>query len=356
MTIPPHLSNRSLCVADQDALPAPVRHMRWLKSLVHVCNGRGKRSLFALGLVGLLALLAVPQAALADDQLATFMTPLGSIAEAEMTHMLRVIMITMIAIVPVLIGVPLIVWRYRRGRKGANYRPDWTFSKPLEIAMWGVPIAIICVAAYWLWHETYKYDPYKPLGEDSLEVQVIGLDWKWLFIYPEQGVASVGELVIPVGRPVTLRLTTDTQMQSFIVPALAGQIYAMAGMETQLNFIADRPGSALGQNTQYTGNGFVDQKFVAKAVAESDWDAWIEKAQEAPLQLDAESYSTLGERGSLADARKQLMPEQKEGPLLFSQAQPDLFMHVMHRYHSGKPLANDQQPGSPTFRIGDTND
>lgn len=356
MTIPHHISTRSSHDPIQDAASAPDRHERRLPKLTQVLHGRGKRSTLMLSLICVVALLVAPQAAFAQEQLANFLTPLGSIAEAEMTHMLRVIMITMIAIVPVLIGVPLILWRYRRGRKGAAYRPEWTFSKPLEITMWGVPIAIICVAAYWLWHETYKYDPYKSLGDDSLEVQVIGLDWKWLFIYPEQGVASVGELVIPVDRPITLRLTTDTQMQSFIVPALAGQIYAMAGMETQLNFIADRPGSALGQNTQYTGNGFVDQKFIAKAVPDAEWESWIEKAQGAQLKLDADSYSILGERGSMTDARKQLMPDQKEGPLLFSQASPNFFMHIMHRYHDGLPLSPSLQPGAPAYRPGETND
>lgn len=321
-----------------------------------LAHRRGRYVMLLSVLVGCVILLATPALTLAEEPLANFLTPLGSVAEAEMSHMLRVMMITMIAIVPVLIGVPLIVWRYRRGRKGAVYRPDWTFSKPLEFVMWGVPVAIICVAAYWLWHETFEHDPYKPLGEDSLEVHVIGLDWKWLFIYPEQGVASVGELIIPVERPVTLRLTTDTQMQSFIVPALAGQIYAMAGMETQLNFIADRPGSALGQNTQYTGVGFVDQKFVTHAVEDVDWQDWLEKARSAPLKLDADSYAVLGERGSVADARQQLLPGKGQGSLLFSQIPAGFFKQVMHRYHDGRPLNPRLQPGAPAYRPGETDD
>lgn len=148
----------------------------------------------------------------------------------------------------------------------------------------GVPILIICILGFWLWHHTVRFDPYKPLGDNPLQIQVVGLDWKWLFIYPEQGVASVGEMAIPVDRPVSLTLTTDTVMQSFMVSALAGQIYAMPGMETKLNLIADRPGTTLGQNTQYSGEGFAQQKFTVHALPEADWNAWVNEAQRRRLR------------------------------------------------------------------------
>lgn len=285
-----------------------------------------------------------------------FLAPLGSIAEAELIHLTRITLITMIAIVPVLVGVPLILWRYRRGNKRAAYRPEWTFSKPLEIAMWGVPIAIICILGFWLWHETVKFDPYKPLGANPLQVQVVGLDWKWLFIYPEQGIASVGELAIPVGRPVSLRLTTDTVMQSFMVPALAGQIYAMAGMETQLNFIADRPGTAVGQNTQYSGDGFAKQKFSLRALPQADWNIWVNEAHQAPLKLSARTYERLARRGSLAEARAALAPEQDTGPLLFSSVQPDFFKRIIQRYHDGTSVTAQRQPGAPAYHPGGEHD
>jgi cytochrome o ubiquinol oxidase subunit 2 len=304
------------------------------------------------------ALVGVAMLCLAGPASGTgnFLAPLGGIAEAEFTHLIRVTLVTMIAIVPVLIGVPLILWRYRRGRKSAAYRPEWTFSKPLEIAMWGVPTAIICILGFWLWQETVKFDPYKPLGANPLQVQVIGLDWKWLFIYPEQGIASVGEMAIPVGRPVSLRLTTDTVMQSFMVSALAGQIYAMAGMETQLNFIADRPGTALGQNTQYSGDGFAKQKFTLRALPEADWKIWVSEAHEAPLELSTRTYERLARRGSLADARAALAPGQNTGPLLFSSVQPDLFKRIIQRYHDGTPVTTKQQPGAPAYHPGGEHD
>ncbi|MDN6180644.1 MAG: cytochrome ubiquinol oxidase subunit II [Halomonas subglaciescola] len=282
----------------------------------------------------------------------SFLTPLGPIAGAEREYLLDIIGITMIAIVPVLVGVPLILWRYRRGNRRATYQPHWSFSKPLDIAMWGVPVLIIGFLSVWLWQHTVKYDPYKPLGDDPLQIQVVGLDWKWLFIYPEQGVASVGEMALPVDRPVSLSLTTDTVMQSFMVPALAGQIYAMAGMQTQLNFIADRPGFTRGQNTQYNGAGFSRQSFAVHALSQNDWQSWVEKARASPLSLNARTYTRLAERGSRAEARAALAPDQGSGPLLFSAIRPDLFQQIINRYHDSKGLTAQQQPGSPAYQSG----
>ncbi len=304
-------------------------------------------------LVGGLVLLCLALPAFAADD---FLTPLGPVAKTELSHLIRVTLITMIAIIPVLIGVPLILWRYRRGGKNAVYQPEWTFSTPLEIVMWGVPVAIICALGYWLWHATAKLDPYKPLGADPLQVQVVGLDWKWLFIYPAQGVASVGELAIPVGRPVALRLTSDTVMQSLMIPALAGQIYAMPGMETKLNFRADRTGSALGQNMQYNGAGFAKQKFTLRALTAADWNAWMNRARKSSRALDTASYARLAQRGSLADARAALAPGQRGGPLLFSPASSDLFKQIVQRYHQGTPVTAVQQPGAPAYRPGAAHD
>lgn len=349
MRIVRHSSSRAYAVV-------PAGHLSRRHSTTRAGRTRHDSGALALLVAGLAVLFMSPQAALSATPPASFVTPLGSVAEAELSHLIRVTWVTMIAIVPVLVGLPLILWRYRRGRKGAAYRPEWTFSKPLEIVMWGVPIAIICTLGFWLWHETVKFDPYKPLGANPLQVQVVGLDWKWLFIYPEQGVASVGELAIPVGRPVSLRLTTDTVMQSFMVPALAGQIYVMAGMETKLNFIADRAGTALGQNTQYSGDGFAKQKFSLRAVPEADWNAWVNKAHNTPLALDARTYTKLARRGSLDDARATLAPDQHGGPLLFSLAQPDLFDRIVHRYHDDTSLTAQRQPGAPAYRPGDKHD
>lgn len=273
-----------------------------------------------------------------------FLTPLGPVAEDQRAHLIRVTAVTMIAIVPVLIGVPLILWRYRRGR-GAAYRPGFEFSLPLEITMWGVPTAIIIVLGGWLWQSTHKLDPYRPLGPDPLQVQVIGLNWKWLFLYPDQNVASIGTLVIPEGQPVQLKLTTDTVMQSFMVPALAGQIYAMPGMVTDLNLMANAEGEATGRNTQFNGVGFADQSIAVRAVDDAGWQAWVEGAGNAPA-LDSASYAQLGRRGSASDAASALdLPDSR-----MRLSEPDLFHQVVSSYHDGQPIAPDQQPGAPGYQ------
>lgn len=272
------------------------------------------------------------------------LTPMGPVAAEQNAHLISVTAITMIAVLPVLIGVPLILWRYRRGR-GAAYRPDFTFSAPLEIAMWGIPALIVVVLGFWLWRSTEQLDPYRPLGPNPVAVEVIGLNWKWLFLYPDQGVASVGTLAIPAGRPVTLKLTADTVMQSFMVPSLAGQIYAMPGMVTKLNLRADAPGTTEGANTQFNGAGFSGQTVAVKVLSPHDWRAWLKGANGAPA-LDARAYGELARPGSLSWAKKALHLRDSRMRL------PDarLFDHVVGRYHQGAPLPPRRQPGAPAYR------
>ena len=294
----------------------------------------------ALCILIVLGLVAGP--VLADG----FLTPLGSIAADQRTHLIRVTAITMIAVAPVLIGVPWLLWRYRRGRKGP-YRPHFGFSVPLEFVMWGVPTLIIIVLGYWLWKATIQLDPSDPRGPDPLQVQVVGLDWKWLFLYPGEHVASVGTLVIPVDKPVQLQLTTDTVMQSFMVSALAGQIYAMPGMVTRLGMRADRTGIATGENTQFNGEGFADQKVQVAVLSPKDWQDWMDAARAGPV-LDAQAYARLARRGTLADARKTLGIA--DGPLRLRLGNDGLFRHIVQRYHQGQGVSAAQQPGAPGYR------
>ncbi len=191
----------------------------------------------------------------------SFLEPAGPVASAQRAHLAVVVLVTMIAVLPVVVLVPVILWRYRYSNSKARYAPEWGRSGKLELVLWGVPFLIIAVLSVMLWRSTVKLDPYEPLGSaaETLRVEVIGLDWKWLFLYPDLGIATVNELAFPAGRPVALNLTTDTVMQSFMVPALAGQIYAMPGMITDLNLQADAEGVMLGANSQYNGEGFADQ-------------------------------------------------------------------------------------------------
>jgi len=276
----------------------------------------------------------------------SFLQPMGSVAQEQSNHLLRVTIITMIVILPVLVGVPLILWRYRLRSAKAEYSPEWDYSGKLEWVLWGVPVAVVIVLAAWLWYSTEKLDPYRPVGDNPLQVQAIGLDWKWVFIYPEEGVATVDELVIPVGRPIELTLTTDTVMQSMLIAPLTGQIYAMPGMTTKLNFGASRTGTAEGENTQFNGDSFGRQKFIVKALEPDRYTAWLSSARSAPA-LDDAIYRVLRRRSVLAGARADLGLSKQAVPLHFSIADKALFDRVVAKYH---PSGN----GAPATALGGT--
>ena len=268
----------------------------------------------------------------------SFLQPMGPVAGEQFNHLLRVIGITMVVIVPVLVGVPFILWRYRYAKPRGDYTPEWEYSAKLEYALWGVPVLVVVVLASWLWYSTQKLDPYEPLGPEPLQVQAIGLDWKWVFIYPEEGIATVDELAVPVGRPVEMTLTTDTVMQSLLIAPLTGQIYAMPGMTTKLNFSATRTGEAEGENTQFNGKGFGRQKFTVRALAPEDFAAWAERS-DSGLALDEDTYKALRRRTVLADARADLGLEKRALPIFMTLGEDDVFEQVVAKYprRGGEP-------------------
>ncbi len=183
---------------------------------------------------------------------------------------------------PVLILTPIIAWHYRQSNTADAYRPEWNFSWTLEGFIWIPPVLIVILLAVLLWGYTHRLDPYRPIaGGPPLQVQVIAADWKWLFVYPDSGVASIDRLVVPVGRPVHLTLTSTTVMQSLMIKRLTGQIYTMAGMTTQLNLRADRLGRYHGGNMQYNGAGFARQSFDVEAVDPASFRRWLAGAAQA---------------------------------------------------------------------------
>jgi cytochrome o ubiquinol oxidase subunit II len=302
----------------------------------------------------LLATLLVPLLLLSgcEDHGYSFMSPDGPVAIAQKDHFWQVILISMVVVLPVLIGVPLLVWRYRHSNDKAAYRPHWDFNHALEWTMWIVPAIIVVVLSALLWINTQKLDPYRPIASDKkpLEVEVVGFDWKWLFIYPEYHVATVGELVFPQGRPVSLKLTTDTVMQSFTVPALAGQIYAMPGMVTQLNLASDKQGSFEGMNTQYNGPGFDKQHFVARAVSDADFKHWLTKVQTDGTALNPMAYRKLATSTTPATVHQQFGNEAMPAKVTwFNDVAPDFFHKIVMRYMDGKPMPSAEQPGSVAY-------
>lgn len=251
-----------------------------------------------------------------------FLAPQGPVAADQRYLLLLVIGLTLVVVIPVIVLMPWVVWRYRRKASKSEYRPEWEFSLPLEILAWGVPLIVVAILGYILWGQAHKLDPYRalPSNQAPLQVQVVGLDWKWLFIYPQQHIATVNQLAIPVGRPVHLTMTSDTVMLSLLIPRLAGQIYAMAGMKTQLNLQADHPGRFRGENTQYNGRGFQNQKFDTLAMSDADFAQWVASVRRSDLPLTCMAYGKL-EKKSVIDT-----------PRRYAEVQPGLFRWVVAKY------------------------
>jgi len=279
----------------------------------------------------------------------SFLHPEGPVAEDQLRHLNYVVWLTLIAIIPPLVATPWILWRFRRSKPKGEYRPEWDSNPILETLMWGVPVLVVALMGVSLWNITHRLDPYKKLAENPLEIEVIGLDWKWIFIYPDEGVALVDELVVPTGKAVELELTTDTVMQSLRISAIVGQIYAMPAMTTKLNFIAAKDGKTRGMNTQVTGEGFWKQKFPVYSVPETEYRQRMEKARQSSLKLTAETYAILAEQGTSEEAKKPLGIEDREGPIEMVLGDPDIFRRVLARYGSGQPMTPRSQPGSPEY-------
>lgn len=243
----------------------------------------------------------------------------GPIA-AQQWHLYLIVAVVLIFVAgPVLILVPLIAYHYRLSNKGDAYQPDWGFSWPLEILVWVPPIGIVIGLGVLLWISTHHLDPYRRLASvhPTVEVQAVALDWKWLFIYPDERVATVNQLAIPVDHPVHITLTSGTVMQSLLIPQLAGQIYAMAGMRTQLNLAASHTGVFRGENTQFNGDGFQQEKFDVIAMSPADYQRWLARVRASARPLDGAALNTVTARSIPAK------------PEFFSEVPPGVFRRIM---------------------------
>jgi cytochrome o ubiquinol oxidase subunit 2 len=272
---------------------------------------------------------------------AVILNPKGPIADAQRGLLIDAFSVMLIVVVPVIVMAILFAWRYRASNRDATYAPTWAYSAKIDAVVWLVPALIVIAVGVLVWRSTHKLDPYREIVSDVplLDIQVVAQDWKWLFIYPEQGIAVVNQMAIPAGRPISLRITSDTVMNSFYVPALAGQIYAMAGMQTRLQMLADAPGKFVGRNTQYSGGGFSDQFFEVVATSPADFDAWVAKTKQAPGKLDAAAYAKLAEKSRLVPIA------------YFSGVEPRLFDSIIAKYtHAHNVPAAGAPPAEPTRR------
>ena len=253
--------------------------------------------------------------------------PQGPIAASQLQILINATVIMLAVVVPVIVLTLAFAWWFRAGNKRAEFKPDWAYSGQIELVVWSIPTLIVLFLGGIAWIGSHDLDPRKPLvsATPAITIQVVSLDWKWLFIYPEQEIASVNRLVMPVGTPVKFQITSATVMNSFFVPQLGSQIYAMSGMTTELNLQADRAGSYPGFSAQFSGEGFSGMRFNADAMPKPEFDAWVAKAKQDGGQLDPESYDELAK------------PSSAVPPMTYGAVAPNMFGHVLR---GSQPMAS----------------
>ncbi len=226
--------------------------------------------------------------------------PHGPIAAAERTLLANATLIMLAVIVPVIVATLAFAWWFRAGNRWARRDPDWAYSGAVEVTVWAIPALVVLFLGGLGWIGAHALAPERAIAGRAapLDVDVVSLDWKWLFVYRAAGVASVDRLVVPAGAPLRLRLTSATVMNSFFVPELGSQIYTMPGMATALNLMADRPGRWPGLSAQFSGDGFSDMRFDAEALAPADFARWLADARARPDALDAAGYAALARPGA----------------------------------------------------------
>ncbi len=224
-------------------------------------------------------------------------------------------------VVPTILATLAFAWWFRVDNPRAKRLPDWAYSGQIELVTWGIPLLTITLLGGVAWVGSHELDPARPLpsraGVAPFEVQVVALDWKWLFIYPDQHLASVNELVIPAGIPVHFSLTSASVMNAFFIPQLGSMIYVMNGMASQLNLQADQPGAFRGISSHYSGDGFSDMHFQVRAVDAAGFAAWVDAARKGGPALDAASYAELAKQGTNAS------------PFTYHEADPRLFQRIV---------------------------
>lgn len=262
------------------------------------------------------------------------MNPKGVIAAQEKDLFMFTLGLSAVVVIPVFVMIGFFAWRYREDNHKAAYTPDEEGNKYLELIWWGIPIIIIGILSVVTWVSTHQLDPYKPIESDvkPLKVQVVALQWKWLFIYPEQHVASVNELVIPAGTPVNFEVSADAPMSAFWIPSLGGQIYAMNGMSSKLSLMADEPGRYYGTNTNINGEGYSKMNFEAWALdSRRDFDLWVKALVDLP------THSTLD-----WDVYKEIAKPSKDNNVAYYHLHDvDLYNRVINKYMSHGKESSD---------------
>jgi len=264
----------------------------------------------ALALIGVTALGGCSQGVL---------DPHGPIASAERQILFNSLAIMLAIVIPTIAATLGVAWWFRSSNTRATYLPDFEYSGRLELLVWSIPAMTVLLVGGVAWVGAHDLDPRKPISPTvkPLAVQVVSLDWKWLFIYPEQGIASVNHLTVPVGTPLSFELTSSSVMNSFFVPQLGGQIYTMSGMATRLQLQADHPGSYPGLSANFSGGGFADMRFKVDAVPAAQFAQWVTAARNSGPALDKATYADLAK------------PSQAVAPFTYRSVASGLFQQIL---------------------------
>ncbi|MBZ9938931.1 ubiquinol oxidase subunit II [Mesorhizobium sp. BR1-1-16] len=276
------------------------------------------------------SLALLPAALLLGGCNMVVLAPSGDVAVQQRDLIIVSTVLMLLVIVPVMALTVLFAWRYRHTNKAANYQPDWDHSTQFELVIWAAPLLIIICLGAVTWMGTHLLDPYRPLDRLAsgqpvtqemapLRVEVVALDWKWLFIYPDYGIATVNELAAPVDRPIDFSITSSAVMNSFFIPALAGQIYAMPGMQTKLHAVINKPGTYEGFSANYSGAGFSQMKFAFHGMSNADFETWTADGKKAEGELDRATYLQLEQPSENAPVQR------------FASVDPDLYRRILNR-------------------------
>ncbi|HET6747135.1 MAG TPA: ubiquinol oxidase subunit II [Candidatus Saccharimonadales bacterium] len=250
------------------------------------------------------------------------LNPKGQIADKQRDLMIIATILGMSVVLPVFIMLFVFAWKYREGNTKARYMPDWQNNRIIETVWWGVPFIIITILGVIAWQSSHELDPYRSLDSSKkpVKIQVVALQWRWLFIYPDDHIASLSEVRFPVNTPVDFEITADAPMNSFWIPKLGGQVYAMTGMSTQLHLQANEKGDYPGSSANISGEGFADMKFTAKVVSDDDFARWKNDAKTAKEEMNSTAYAKIAE------------PSKDTTPRLYTLSEIDLYDTIVMKY------------------------
>ncbi|HSX03301.1 MAG TPA: ubiquinol oxidase subunit II [Rhabdochlamydiaceae bacterium] len=248
--------------------------------------------------------------------------PDGIIAVKERDLITTSSYLMLIVVVPVYILTLFVAWKYRAENVKARHAPEWEHNYVAEYCWWGIPLVIVLILSALIWKSSHELNPFKPIdGKKEMVIQAVALNWKWLFIYPEQGIATVNFVQFPEKTPINFQITADAPMNSFWIPALGGQIYAMPAMKSQLHLIASKPGSFKGNSANFSGKGFAGMTFVAESVSQENFEKWLENGKGAGGVLDVQEYERL------------VMPSENNPVATYSLGERDLFNYILDKYN-----------------------